>query len=67
MQKDEKILKLTPGDKSREIIDMLNACKVLVGLAPKIASLKRCYFKAYISEGFTPEQAIELCKNIAVI
>ena len=35
-------------------------------MAPEIASVKMAFFKAYISEGFTVEQALELCKSVTI-
>jgi hypothetical protein len=34
-----------------------------VEMAPVLAQVRRAHFNAYIAEGFTPAEAIELCKK----
>ncbi|MGB1561548.1 MAG: hypothetical protein ACPHN2_08630 [Sinimarinibacterium flocculans] len=36
----------------------------LIANAPLVAKLKKAQYDAYIAEGFTPQQALELIKNI---
>jgi hypothetical protein len=40
------------------------ALELMVQYATTIAHVKRSFYDAYISEGFTKEEALELCKNI---
>lgn len=62
MSKDN-MLELKPGSDNAELI---NALKTFAEIAPEIARTKIAYYKAYISEGFTPEQAVELCKSLSI-
>ncbi len=45
----------------------LEAFAQMVILAPEIARVKRSFYKAYIEEGFSPQEAVELCKNVTLI
>jgi hypothetical protein len=40
----------------------LEAIETLVSNAANIAYAKKCLYDAYVMEGFTPEQALELTK-----
>lgn len=35
--------------------------------APEIAHARRVFYDAYVAEGFKPEEALELCKNLSQI
>lgn len=48
---------LADMEKSKRAVD------ALIGFTGHIAKLKRAQYLAYVSEGFTPEQALELCKG----
>lgn len=39
---------------------------VMMGLAPQIAAMRKTLYDAYVAEGFTKEQALELCKSITL-
>ena len=61
---DNNILKLTQGKRDEEVYEIIRCMKLLAKAAPEIAKTKIAFFKAYVSEGFTPEQAIELCNGL---
>lgn len=51
----------TPAEIFQEAIDALEN---LVKHSAAIAHTKKAFYDAYIAEGFTPEQALELCKSV---
>lgn len=43
---------------------MTEALHGMVEHATTIAHIKRVFYNAYITEGFTPAEALELCKKV---
>jgi len=39
------------------------AMPALMQVAPIVAKIRRAHYVALIAEGFTPDQALELCQN----
>ena len=65
-KKELKVLTSIEGGKSDAQAEMLKALKDLAAIAPEIARTKIALYKAYISVGFNPDQALELSKSITV-
>lgn len=66
MSDDRRILPLIRGNKDEDLAETIQALRMLVRMAPEISRTRMAFFKAYISEGFTPEQALELCKQVTI-
>jgi|GEM_PF-2057140 len=47
--------------------EMARTLHMLMEHAPSIANAKRAFFEAYLAQGFSEAQAVELCKNIVSI
>ena len=45
-----------------KILEALEGTRFLIETAPEYARARRVMYDAYIAEGFTPEQALALCK-----
>lgn len=45
--------------------DLVEAVHRLIEHASTIAHAKRAFYQAYIAEGFTEAQALELCKDLS--
>jgi hypothetical protein len=53
---------LTPEESARALVEALHG---LVEHAATIAHARRAFYEAYIAEGFTPTEALELCKDLS--
>ena len=63
------IVKLPQLEKDQQIGDLESLKRVLVLMGDyivDIAQYRRKAYQAYITEGFTPEQALELCKTVTL-
>ncbi len=49
---------------SEEMARMVEAWAAIAGCASDIAHSKRTIYLAYVAEGFTEAQALELCKMV---
>lgn len=38
----------------------------MVNIAPEIAMLRKSFYDAYVEAGFTPGEALELCKSMEI-
>lgn len=63
-------VKLLPNNDKDEMVAACEAMKrqlpVMIEYAATIAKLRKAYFDAHLAEGFSAEQALELCKSIAL-
>ena len=53
----------TPDEAMQDMMKALDAITPHIGT---IAHIKKSFYDAYIAEGFSPSEALELTKNISV-
>lgn len=46
----------------QKVAETIDNCLFLIQTAPEFARARRAMYDAYLDEGFTPEQALILCK-----
>lgn len=55
------------GDDLRGAVEALRrSLPIMLQLGPEIAAYRRAMFLAYVDQGFTEPQALELCKAVAL-
>lgn len=63
MQKDDK---LDPSALQKALADYAQYLNTITQHAADIAHARRTMFNAYLAEGFTESQALELCKALSI-
>lgn len=55
------------GDELRAAMEQLRrSLPIMAEMAVEVAKIRRVMFDAYVAEGFTEEQSLELCKTLAL-
>ena len=54
---------VTPNEVRALVAELRRDMDAQIELVGLVAKLKRATYKAYIAEGFTPDQALSLCKT----
>lgn len=63
MTKDEKI---DPTELQKAVANYAQYLNTITEHAADIANARRTMFNAYLAEGFTESQALELCKALSI-
>lgn len=54
----------TPEENAKALVEALHS---LMEHAATIAHARSAFYDAYVAEGFTPHEALELCKSITLV
>jgi len=59
-------LQTKPDEMAAAVEHLKRATGYFEEMGPFLARIRRAHFNAYIAEGFTPAEALELCQKVAL-